>query len=66
MFIATYTEYHGCGETLEEAFENLSDNTGGDSMSEKDNIEYFEGTPIEVEYKIIKKDVVSKITKCKD
>ncbi len=54
---------YGRGITMEEALSNLESQVGD---VDKDDVQFYEVTPIEVEFKIVKKEVVSKITKVKE
>ena len=51
MFIATYEEYQGTGDTLEEAAADLEQSCDISSRY-KEDITFYNATPIEVEYKI--------------
>lgn len=65
MFIAICDEHAGQGKNLEEAYENLCDNSGYASEN-RDEVVFYEATEIQVEYKIVKKEVVTKVKQVKE
>ena len=59
QYMAVFDEYRGSGDSLEEAHQNLLD-ANSDAGYEPDNIAFYEVTPIQVEYKIVKKTTTVK------
>ena len=55
VFIATYDEYTGTGATLEQAFDELKDNTN--DRIDIEDCTFYEATEIKVEAKIVKIEV---------
>lgn len=64
MFIATYYSYSGFGETLEEALEDLK-NINRYDPSDRDCINFYEATKIDVEFTIVIKEKPVKVTTTK-
>ena len=59
-YIANYENTTGYGETLEDAFDDLEEAYGG---VPKDEVNFYEITPLKVEFKIIKKAKPVKVTR---
>lgn len=58
MFIAIYDDKVGKGKTLELAFDDLTDIHGD---FPRDEVEFYEASELEVEFKIVKKETVKSI-----
>lgn len=61
MFICVYEEYCGTGDSLKAAYDNFVNNSGTEEAVE--NCVFYEGVDVPVEVKIVRKEVVSKISK---
>ncbi len=59
-YIAVYDAHIGTGETLEDALAELKEKI---NIDQDDDIEWFEADSIQVEFKIIKKEVPIKSKK---